>query len=121
MTQSHSSQEDTLFSIANKELIQKFRPLSVRMRPGTLEEIVGQRHLLQEGKILTRAITADRLTSVIFYGPPGVGKTTLAFCISKKTKAYFEKVNAVSANVADLRKIITASQRRFTDCQKKTV
>ena len=68
-------------------LIFKTSPLSVRMRPQTLDEFVGQTHILSKGTLLYRAIQADRITSLIFYGPPGSGKTTLAHCISKKTNA----------------------------------
>ena len=76
------------------------------MRPRTLEEFVGQRHLLGEGKLLKRTILADRLTSLILYGPPGSGKTTLASIVSQVTGAKFQALNAVTANVQDLRKII---------------
>ena len=86
-------------------------PLSVRMRPSVLEECVGQEHILGPGKLLTRAIAADRVTSLILYGPPGSGKTTLALCISKKTNAQFESVNAVASNVEELRKIIAAAKK----------
>ncbi len=81
-------------------------PLASRMRPRALHEFVGQRHLLSEGKLLQRAILADRLTSLILYGPPGSGKTTLARIISTMTRARFQSLNAVTANVQDLRKII---------------
>ena len=81
-------------------------PLAVRMRPRSLDEFVGQAHLLGEGKLLRRAITADRITSLIFYGPPGCGKTTLAFLISRLTQSVFHSLNAVSATVHDLRRII---------------
>ncbi|MBI4430453.1 MAG: replication-associated recombination protein A [Candidatus Omnitrophica bacterium] len=81
------------------------------MRPRTLEQVVGQRHLLSEGKLLERTIKADRLTSLIFYGPPGSGKTTLAFIISQTTKARFVEVNAVSSNIGELRKIIEEAKR----------
>jgi len=89
-------------------------PLAVRMRPRTLDEVVGQDHLLAEGKLLRRTIQSDRLTSLIFYGPPGSGKTTLALLISKTTKAVFCPVNAVTSNVAELRKVIDGARYRTT-------
>jgi len=96
-------------------------PLSVRMRPSTLEECVGQEHILGPGKLLTRAVAADRVTSIILYGPPGSGKTTMALCISKKTNANFESVNAVASNVEELRKIIAAAKNRLANAGHKTI
>ena len=96
-------------------------PLSVRMRPSTLEECVGQEHILGPGKLLTRAVAADRVTSIILYGPPGSGKTTMALCISKKTNANFESVNAVASNVEELRKIIASAKNRLANAGHKTI
>jgi putative ATPase len=96
-------------------------PLSVRMRPSTLEECVGQEHILGPGKLLTRAVEADRVTSIILYGPPGSGKTTMALCISKKTNANFESVNAVASNVEELRKIIATAKNRLANAGHKTI
>ena|SRR3989339_36411 len=96
-------------------------PLSVRMRPRSLDEYVGQKHILGEGKLLLRAIEADKINSLILYGPPGTGKTTLAQCISNKTKACFERINAVSSNVEDLRKIIKGSLNRINTSGQKTI
>ncbi len=96
-------------------------PLSVRMRPLTLEECVGQEHILGPGKLLTRAVAADRVTSIILYGPPGCGKTTMALCISKKTNANFESVNAVASNVEELRKIIATAKNRLANAGNKTI
>jgi putative ATPase len=96
-------------------------PLAVRMRPGTLEEFTGQEHILSEGKLLHRAITADRITSLIFFGPPGCGKTALAHIISNRTKAFFEPINATSSNVNELRKIIQAARRRYEVNGKRTI
>ena len=81
----------SLFSEPSQAL-PKDAPLSVRMRPQSLEEFVGQKHILGEGKLLTRAIESDRVSSLILYGPPGTGKTTLAHCISQRTRAHFERV-----------------------------
>src|SRR3989338_4139949 len=89
---------------------QSYAPLASRIRPRTLDEFVGQEHLLAEGKLLRRTILADRLSSLILYGPPGSGKTTLAYIISRMTGARFKSLNAVTANVGDLRKMIEQAQ-----------
>jgi len=89
------------------------QPLAARMRPRTLEEFVGQEHILGPGRLLRRAIEADQLSSLIFYGPPGTGKTTLAMVIANQTESHFETLSAVLAGKADLRKVIhEASERR---------
>lgn len=96
-------------------------PLAVRMRPRTLEEFVGQDHVLGEGKLLRRAIDADRILSLILYGPPGTGKTTLAYVISNITKSYFERINATISNVAEMREVLNrARERRMLD-GKRTI
>jgi putative ATPase len=118
---SKHSTEEGLFDPQENEKLFKTMPLSARMRPSSLDEYVGQRHILGDGMLLPRAIEADRLSSVILYGPPGSGKTTLALCISKKTNAYFEKINAVSSNVDELRKIIASAQNRRLNSGKKTI
>lgn len=99
----------------------KDTPLAVRMRPQILEEFVGQRHILDKGKLLRRAIEADRLTSLILYGPPGCGKTSLAWCISSVTKSQFERINATTSNVEALRKIILQAKNRKNTSGKKTI
>lgn len=86
-------------------------PLASRMRPRTLEEYAGQRHILGEGKLLRRAVQADRFSSIILYGPPGVGKTTLAHIISLETKARFVTLSGVESTVADIRKEAEAAAR----------
>ncbi len=94
-------------------------PLAARMRPTTLNGFVGQEHLIGKGRVLRRAIEADHIPSMIFWGPPGCGKTTLANIISATTGAFFSPVSAVSATVADLRRIIQqAAERRKTHAQK---
>ncbi len=87
-------------------------PLAFRMRPKTLEEFVGQEHILGEGKLLRRLIASDRLTSLIFYGPPGSGKTTLAYLISTITQAEFRTLNAVTSNVQEIRKVMDEAKSR---------
>jgi len=111
----------TIFSEIQEKENFKTAPLSVRMRPQTLKEYAGQRHILGEGKLLTRAIESDRLSSLIFYGPPGSGKTTLALCISKKTSAVFEKINAVTSNVEEMRKILAGAQNRRATSGRPTI
>ena len=96
-------------------------PLAARMRPRNLSEYVGQLHLLGPGKVLRRAIEADRLTSVILYGPPGCGKTALGYLIAAETKAYVERVNAVAAGVEDLRRAIEAARFRRTHQSRRTI
>ena len=89
-------------------------PLADRMRPRTLEEFIGQEHLVGQGRLLRRAIEADRLTSSIFFGPPGCGKTTLASIIAGATKASFVQLNAVTSGVSDVREVLKAAQERRT-------
>ncbi|MEM6884151.1 MAG: AAA family ATPase, partial [Verrucomicrobiota bacterium] len=80
--------------------------LAFRMRPRHLDEFVGQEHLLEAGKLLHRLITSDRISAVLFHGPPGTGKTSLAHCIANMTQSRFVGLNAVEATVAHLRKAI---------------
>ncbi len=87
-------------------------PLADRMRPRTLDEFIGQQHLVGEGRLLRRAIEADRLTSSIFYGPPGCGKTTLASIIARATSAAFAQLNAVTSGVADVREVLKEAKER---------
>ena len=91
---------------------QENAPLADRMRPRTLEEFIGQEHLVGRGRLLRRAIEADRLTSSIFFGPPGCGKTTLASIIAGATKAAFVQLNAVTSGVADVREVLKNAQER---------
>jgi len=96
-------------------------PLAARMRPRTLEEYVGQGHILGEGKLLKRAIEADRINSLIFYGPPGCGKTALGYLICSATNSHFERLNAVASNVQEVRKAIDISKKRYSMDGKKTI
>ncbi|MDE3083598.1 MAG: replication-associated recombination protein A [Verrucomicrobiota bacterium] len=89
-----------------------FQPLAARMRPRALNEVVGQEHLLRPGSLLPRLIAANRFGSLIFYGPPGSGKTSLAEVIARETKSRFVRVNAVLSNVAELRDIVAVARRR---------
>jgi putative ATPase len=96
-------------------------PLATRMRPRSLEEFVGQEHILGPGKLLRRAIEADRLPSVIFSGPPGTGKTTLARIIAEMTHGKFIRLSGVESNVAEMRRVIAAATSRVRTSGKKTI
>jgi putative ATPase len=93
--------------------IEENAPLADRMRPRTLDEFIGQKHIVGEGKLLRRAILTDRLQSSIFFGPPGTGKTTLAAIVANATGGAFEKLNAVTAGVKELRAIVEAAENRL--------
>ena len=97
------------------------QPLARRVAPRTLDEIIGQDHILGNGKILRRAIEADRVTSLILYGPPGCGKTALARVIAMQTRAGFEPLNAVLSGVSDIRKVIQKADERFATTQRPTI
>ena len=97
------------------------QPLAYRMRPKTLEEYVGQEHVLGEGKILYRTIKADRLSSIILFGPPGCGKTSLARVISETTKYKFYKINAVTAGVADIKKVVEETKNFMLNPTGKSI
>ena len=101
-----------LFDQAQADRMQTDAPLAARMRPRTLDEYVGQQHIIGHGRLLRRAIQADQLSSLIFYGPPGTGKTTLARVIANTTSAHFIALNAVLAGVADIRNAIAEAQER---------
>ena len=103
---------DDLFHAAAEQRRAQSAPLADRMRPRTLDEFVGQGHILGEGALLRRAIQADRVRSLIFYGPPGSGKTTLARIIANTTESHFATLNAVLAGVKDIRREVEAAQER---------
>ncbi|MBP2634150.1 MAG: rarA 1 [Firmicutes bacterium] len=97
------------------------RPLAVRMRPRTLKEYKGQDEILGQGKFLRRMIEADNIPSIILYGPPGTGKTTLAHIIAQTTGSHFEKLNAVAAGTADIRKVVESAKERLRTQQCRTI
>lgn len=96
-------------------------PLASRMRPRNLEEYSGQRHLLAQGLLLRRAIDADRIQSLIFFGPPGTGKTTLAQIIAARSKCRFEKLNAVESNLAEMRRVLQGANHRLRNTGEPTL
>lgn len=96
-------------------------PLAARMRPRSLEEYAGQEHILGPGKLLRRAIEADRFSSIVLYGPPGIGKTSLAEIIARTTNARFERLSGVESNVADLRKVMSAAAIRLSRDGSRTI
>jgi putative ATPase len=100
---------------------QKDLPLAVRMRPLVLDDFAGQAHILGKGKLLRRAIEADRLSSVILFGPPGTGKTSLAWCIANITKSHYASVNATTSNVEELRRLIAQAKVKKANTGKKTI
>ena len=102
-----------LFSHHGEQLRQSLAPLADRLRPRSLDEFAGQEEILGPGRLLRRAISADRVGNLIVYGPPGVGKTTLARIIAATTRAHFSSLNAVLAGVKDLRAEVEAAQRRL--------
>lgn len=109
-----------LFEYANQQN-DGLKPLAERMRPQTLNEFIGQEHIVGEGSLLRRAIAADRLGSCIFYGPPGTGKTTLANIIAKNTNSHFEILNAVSSGVADAKRVIEEAKNRLMMYGKRPI
>jgi putative ATPase len=110
-----------LFSDAARERAGEVAPLAQRLRPRTLDEFVGQEHVLREGAALRRAIAEDRVRSSIFYGPPGSGKTTLARIIAATTGAAFEELSAVSATVKDVREVLARARERLGTSGRRTI
>jgi putative ATPase len=96
-------------------------PLATRMRPRTLEEYAGQQHILGPGKLLRRAIQADRIASILLWGPPGTGKTSLAQIIANATQSRFERLSGVESNVADIRRVVASAANRLANTGQKTI
>ena len=110
-----------LFEYAREKQKETESPLASRLRPETLEEVVGQQHIIGKDKLLYRAIKADKLTSVIFYGPPGTGKTTLAKVIANATSAKFCQINATGAGKKDMEAVVEEAKRTRGMYQQKTI
>jgi len=97
------------------------QPLAARMRPRNLDEFAGQSHILAPGQLLRRAIEADRIQSLIFFGPPGTGKTSLAQIIARQTKSKFERLSGVESNVADMRRVLASAGNRLENTGQPTI
>lgn len=110
-----------LFEYMRSQNMESEAPLASRLRPTTLDEVVGQQHIVGKDKLLYRAIKADKLSSIIFYGPPGTGKTTLAKVIAHTTSAEFMQINATSAGKKDMEEVITAAKNNQGMYGKKTI
>src|SRR5437867_4916925 len=110
-----------LFDEAAGRRLERLAPLAQRLRPQTLDEFVGQGHVLGQGKALRRAIEADRVPSLVLYGPPGSGKTTLARIVANTTGAEFEELPAVSATVAQVREVLARARERLGTTGRRTI
>ena len=131
MLVSGMAQEDDLFGAADEPAagaakeeqaqVEHRQPLAARMRPRTLDEFVGQSHILGKQHLLRRAIEADRIQSLIFYGPPGTGKTSLAQIIARKTRSKFERLSGVESNVSDMRRVLSAAANRLQNRGQSTI
>ncbi len=110
-----------LFDYHRQEKVSKEAPLAARMRPRSFEEFMGQEHIVGQGRVLRKTIESDQLMSIIFWGPPGSGKTTLARIIASMTKSHFSPISAVTAGVADLRRIIEEARERGGMYARRTI
>ncbi|MBB2181998.1 replication-associated recombination protein A [Lachnospiraceae bacterium MD1] len=110
-----------LFDYMRSNTMKKEAPLASRLRPSTLDEVVGQRHIIGKDKLLYRAIKADKLSSILFYGPPGTGKTTLAKVIANTTSSLFTQINATSAGKKDMEAVIEEAKNNLGMYGKKTI
>ena len=110
-----------LFENERNKAMSREAPLAARMRPRTFDEYVGQEHIVGPGRVLRLSIEADRLPSIILWGPPGSGKTTLAHLIANITQSHFDPVSAVTAGVADLRKVVAQARERRGMYGRRTI
>src|ERR671931_2818081 len=117
----HTFAVSDLFADAAEQRLPDVAPLAMRLRPKTLDEFVGQEQVLGEGSALRLAIAEDRVGSMILFGPPGSGKTTLARIIANTTGAHFEELSAVSATVKDVREVLAAARERLGAAGRRTI
>jgi putative ATPase len=110
-----------MFAEAARQRAERHAPLAARMRPRSLDEFVGQEHIIGAGKALRRAIEEDRVPSLVLWGPPGSGKTTLARIVASMTQSHFEPVSAVSSGVADLRRVVAEARDRLGESGQRTI
>src|SRR3990172_2351734 len=121
LARARSARSPDLFSHAREEILKQEAPLAARMRPRDLSEFIGQEHIVGEGRVLRKAIEADQLPSIILWGPPGSGKTTLAYVIAGVTRSHFSPISAVAAGVADLRRIVNEAKARRKRSGQRTI
>lgn len=110
-----------LFDFMREANMEKESPLAKRLRPTTLDEVVGQKHIIGKDKLLYRAIAADKLSSIIFYGPPGTGKTTLAMVIANTTSSIFTSLNATTSGKKDMEQVVKEAKENYGMYQKRTI
>src|SRR5437870_7590826 len=115
------AEPETASQEAAKDHVFRLQPLAARMRPRDLNEFAGQSHILGPGQLLRRAIEADRIQSLIFFGPPGTGKTSLAQIIARQTKSNFERLSGVESNVADMRRVLSMAANRLANKGQSTI
>src|SRR5690554_3973562 len=114
-------QRSTIINGKEGDMAQKKEPLAYRMCPRTIDEFAGQEKIIGKGKLLYRMIKADRISSIILYGPPGTGKTSLARIIAASTKSNFERLNAVTSGVKDIKRIVEDTKNSLINKAGRTV
>src|SRR3954468_14537270 len=110
-----------LFRGVEETNLRRAQPLAARMRPRSLDEFLGQEHFLGPDKLLRRLLAADRLSSVIFHGPPGCGKTSLAHVIASQTRSLFRPLNAVASGIKDMRELLLEARNELEATGRRTV
>ena len=110
-----------LFDLNREQQASREAPLAARMRPRNFDEFVGQEHVVGKGRVLRSSIESDQLPSMILWGPPGSGKTTLAYIVAAIAKSHFSAISAVSAGVADLRRVVQEAKERRGLYQQRTI
>ena len=110
-----------LFDYMKSRMEEKEAPLAMRMRPRTLDEVIGQEHMIGKGRLLYRAISADKLSSVLFYGPPGTGKTTIAKVIANTTRASFVQLNATTSGKKEMEEAVRDAKQQLGGYGRRTI